>query len=69
MPETPPVYDVFFSYAHYDIAAVKPIIDALHLKGFQVWFDETHIDDFESITRAIPHKLMVKHPSGATGTY
>ena len=51
-------YDVFVSYAHHDKSAVAPIVTALRRAGLDVWFDETHIDDFESITQSIRDGLQ-----------
>ena len=51
-------YDVFVSYAHHDKPAVAPIVEALRRDGLEVWFDETHIDDFESITQSIRNGLQ-----------
>ena len=48
---------VFFSYAHVDAAAVRPIVDALRAAGLEVWLDEDDVDDFASITRAITDGL------------
>ena len=50
-------YDVFMSYAHVDAARATPIVEALRVRGLRVWFDETEISDFESITRSISEGL------------
>ena len=54
MPEQ---YDVFLSYAHADAEAVAPLVAALRGEGLSVWFDESDVADFESITRSIEQGL------------
>jgi hypothetical protein len=46
-------YDIFFSYAHADKDAVKPVIAALFAQGLRVFHDETDITDGQSITRRV----------------
>jgi hypothetical protein len=50
MPDT---FDVFVSYAHSDVAAVVPIVQALRDCGLRVWFDKNAIETFAGITRSI----------------
>ena len=50
-------YDVFVSYARADSARVKPLVSSLRARGLRVWFDETEIADFASITRGISEGL------------
>ena len=50
-------YDIFFSYAHADKDAVKPLLAALTAKGLRVFHDETDITDGQSITRRITDGL------------
>ena len=38
-------YDIFFSYAHADKDAVKPLLAALFAQGLRVFHDETDITD------------------------
>lgn len=49
----PENYDVFVSYAHRDGARVAPLVAALRSSGLRVWFDESDIPVFDSITRCI----------------
>jgi TIR domain len=51
------VYDVFVSYARRDSERVVPIVGALRGEGVRVWFDETDVPDFASITRSIREGL------------
>lgn len=47
------IYDVFFSYAHADLERAQEIVHTLRSTGLVVWFDETNISDFASITQSI----------------
>jgi hypothetical protein len=49
--------DIFFSYAHADAHAVRPIVNALEGGGLHVYFDENAIDDFDSIQRSVEKGL------------
>lgn len=42
--------DLFVSYRHADGSPVRVLIEALRRQGLRVWFDETAIPDFGSIT-------------------
>jgi len=46
-------YDIFFSYAHVNGAAAQALVGALRAAGLTVWFDDTEIPDFASISRSI----------------
>ncbi len=46
-------YDIFFSYSQEDFDRSRKIVAALREEGLKVWFDETNIITFESITQAI----------------
>src|SRR6478609_7819414 len=50
-------YDLFFSYARSDSADAKPLVAALEAQGLRVWFDQTDIADFESISRSVKNGL------------
>lgn len=50
-------YDVFLSYPRVDAAPVKRIVESLRAAGLRVWFDETDIADFQSITGRIVQGL------------
>ena len=50
-------YDIFFSYAHADKEAVKPLLDAFAAKGIKVFHDDTEIIDGQSISRRITDGL------------
>jgi len=50
-------YDIFFSYAHADKDAVKPVLAALFAQGLRVFHDETDITDGQSITRRVTEGL------------
>ncbi len=50
-------YDVIVSYRHADADQVRPLVEALRALGLAVWFDESAIGDFESITGAIRQGL------------
>jgi tetratricopeptide (TPR) repeat protein len=51
------VYDLFFSYARQDTERVVAILGALRDEGLQVWFDQTDVADFASVTRSIREGL------------
>jgi len=51
-------YDVFLSYPHSDATRVKRIVESLRAAGLRVWFDETDIADFQSITERIVEGLV-----------
>src|SRR6266850_7821311 len=51
------MFDVFVSDRHKDAEAVRPLVTALRARGLEVWFDETDVEDFGSIQRAIEHGL------------
>jgi tetratricopeptide (TPR) repeat protein len=51
------MFDVFISYRHADIEAVRPLTEALRNQGLQVWLDENRIEDFASIQRSIEQGL------------
>jgi tetratricopeptide (TPR) repeat protein len=46
-------FDVFVSHWSGDLARVRPLVEALTRSGLTVWFDESAIEDHESITRAV----------------
>lgn len=50
-------YDIFFSYAHADKKAAKPLLDAFAVKGIKVFHDDTEIIDGQSISRRITDGL------------
>jgi hypothetical protein len=50
-------YDIFFSYAHADKKAVKPLLDAFAAKAIKVFHDDTEIIDGQSISRRITDGL------------
>jgi len=50
-------YDIFFSYAHADKEAVKPLLAAFAARAMDVFHDETEIIDGQSITRRITDGL------------
>jgi hypothetical protein len=50
-------FDIFLSHAWVDGDRPRWIAEALRAAGLRVWFDETAIEDFESITRAIKEGL------------
>jgi TIR domain-containing protein len=54
----PSDFDVFVSFAWADIESVRPLVAALRDGGLSVWFAETQIDNFESITRAVKEGLL-----------
>lgn len=50
-------WDVFFSYARPDSAAVQPFVAALEKSGLRVFIDEQGVERFESITKRIQEGL------------
>ena len=46
-------YDLFISYRRKDTDRVRPLVDALKLRGISVWFDQNAIDEFAPITDRI----------------
>jgi tetratricopeptide (TPR) repeat protein len=50
-------YDVFISYAHADFAAVTTLVSALKASDLRVWFDESEIETFASISERIASGL------------
>ena len=46
------MHDVFVSYRHSDSAAARLLVAALQDRGLTIWFDESSIGDFGSITAA-----------------
>jgi tetratricopeptide (TPR) repeat protein len=53
----PTEYDIFISYSRSDAKNVQPIVDALQNLGLRVWFDQTEIADFASVTRSLEDGL------------
>jgi tetratricopeptide (TPR) repeat protein len=51
------MYDVFISYRHVDIEAVRALAAALRAQGLEVWQDEKRIEDFASIQRSVEEGL------------
>jgi tetratricopeptide (TPR) repeat protein len=51
------MFDLFISYRHADIDAVRPVAQALRNEGLEVWLDENRIEDFASIQRSIEEGL------------
>jgi tetratricopeptide (TPR) repeat protein len=50
-------FDVFLSYAHEDAIPARQLFAELTQAGLRVWFDDTAIDDFAGIERAIERGL------------
>lgn len=46
-------YDVFISHWSGDSDRVRPLFEALERRGLRVWFDESSIEDHESITESV----------------
>jgi hypothetical protein len=61
------ISDLFVSFAWADIDSVRPIVAALRDEGLPVWFAETQIDNFESITRTVKEGLL--HSKGLLAFY
>jgi hypothetical protein len=51
------VHDVFVSYRHTDSVAARLLVAALESRGLAVWFDESSIGDFGSISGAASEGL------------
>jgi tetratricopeptide (TPR) repeat protein len=51
------VYDLFFSYSRRDLERVLPVVSALRTEGLKVWFDQSDVADFASITQSIREGL------------
>jgi tetratricopeptide (TPR) repeat protein len=51
------MHDVFVSYRHSDADQVRLLVAALEARGLRVWFDESSIDDFGSISKAASEGL------------
>ncbi len=51
-------FDLFISYAHGDGDSVRELVRSLTGEGLRVWFDESEIDDFASITNSIVNGLL-----------
>ena len=51
------MFDIFLSYRHADAGDARAVAEALRSAGLQVWFDESNIEDFGSIQRAIESGL------------
>jgi tetratricopeptide (TPR) repeat protein len=69
----PSSIDVFVSYAHEDLARVRPLVEALKEHGLSVWFDESAIQPHDGITRLVREglgrsKVLVAYYSGVYPT-